>query len=132
MSLKVNEKRKPGDVYVFTISGSIDSDTYRLLDDRVMPILNAGAKVVIFDMEGVEYISSMGLNTIFKVQRSLDKTSGTFAMTNLQPQIKKVLEIVKALPSMKVFESIEEADEYLYKIQSEEKDKKTLPDSKIE
>lgn len=123
MSLKISVEKKAGDVFVFTMSGSIDSDTYKILDDRVVPILNAGAKVIIFDMEEVEYISSMGLNTIFKVQRTLDKTNGTFAMTNIQPQVKKVFEIVKALPSVKIFESIEEADEYLFKIQQEEKGK---------
>lgn len=127
MSLKVNEEKKPGDVYVFTISGSIDSDTYKLLDDRVMPVLNAGAKVIIFDMEDVEYVSSMGLNTIFKVQRTLDKTNGTFAMTNVQPQVKKVLDIVKALPSMKIFETTEEADTYFYKIQRNELEKGNKP-----
>jgi hypothetical protein len=31
--------------------------------------------------------------------------------------VKKVFEIVKALPTMKVFESIEEVDAYLSKIQ---------------
>lgn len=123
MSLKVNSEKKPGDVFVFALNGSIDSDTYKELDDRISPVLNGGAKVVIFDMDGVEYVSSMGLNTIFKIQRTLDKSNGTFMMTNVQPQVKKVFEIVKALPSMKVFESIEEADAYLYKIQSEEKNK---------
>jgi len=123
MSLKINSEKKPGDVFVFTLNGSIDSDTYKELDDRISPVLNSGAKVVIFDMDGVEYVSSMGLNTIFKIQRTLDKSSGTFMMTNIQPQVKKVFEIVKALPSMKIFESIEEADAYLYKIQSEEKNR---------
>ncbi|MDD5424766.1 MAG: STAS domain-containing protein [Candidatus Omnitrophica bacterium] len=123
MSLNISIEKKSGDVFVFTMKGSIDSDTYKELDDRVSPLLNAGAKVVIFDMDGVEYVSSMGLNTVFKVQRTLDKVSGTFMMTNIQPQVKKVFEIVKALPSMKVFESIEEADAYLYKIQSEERNK---------
>ncbi|MFA5093636.1 MAG: STAS domain-containing protein [Candidatus Omnitrophota bacterium] len=117
MSLKINVDKKPGDVFVFSINGSIDTDTYKELDDRVSPLLSSGAKVIIFDMDGVEYVSSMGLNTIFKVQRALDKTSGTFMMTNIQPQVKKVFEIVKALPNMKVFESIEEVDAYLYKIQ---------------
>lgn len=123
MSLKINVEKKPGDVFVFAMNGSIDSDTYKELDDMVSPILNAGAKVIIFDMDRVEYVSSMGLNTIFKVQRTLEKTAGTFIMTNIQPQVEKVFEIVKALPSMKVFESIEEADAYLFKIQSEEKNK---------
>jgi len=124
MSLKISVQKRPGDVYVFTLSGSIDSDTYQILGDEANPILDSGAKVIILDMDGVEYVSSMGLNTIFKIQRTLETRNGTFVMTNLQPQVKKVFEIIKALPSMKIFESIEEADTYLYKIQSEEKDKK--------
>lgn len=128
MSLKIDIEKKPGDVYVFTLAGSIDSDTYKLLDDRIAPILNGGAKVIIFDMDAVEYVSSMGLNTIFKVQRSLDRTNGTFMMTNIQPQVKKVFDIIKALPNMKIFESIEEADTYLYKIQSDEKSKNNPPE----
>jgi hypothetical protein len=32
---------------------------------------------------------------------------------NLQPQIKKVFDIINALPSMQIFASIEELDEYL-------------------
>ncbi len=127
MVLKIDVDKRSGDVYVFSLSGSIDSDTYNILDDRITPILNAGAKVVIFDMEGVEYISSMGLNSVFRLQRSLEQTNGTFMMTNVQPQVKKVFDIVKALPSMKIFETIEDADTYLYKIQQDELEKGGRP-----
>ena len=36
---------------------------------------------------------------------------------NLQPQIQKVFDILKAIPSLKVFASIEELDNYLDKMQ---------------
>jgi hypothetical protein len=36
---------------------------------------------------------------------------------NLQPQIKKVFDIVNALPSMKIFASVDELDDYLDAIQ---------------
>ncbi len=123
MSIKVRVEKKEGDVYLFNISGSIDSDTYKDLEDRANPVLTA-AKVIIFDLGGVDYVSSMGLNTIFKVQRAMETGGKTFVMTNLQPQVIKVFEIVKALPNMKIFASIEETDAYLYKIQSDEIRKK--------
>ncbi len=124
MSLRINVEKKPGDVYTFTISGSLDSDTYKSLEDMISPVLNSSTKVIIFDMDGVEYISSMGLNTIFRTQRGIEKLGGTFVMTNIQPQVRKVLEIVKALPSVKIFETMEEADEYLFKIQRDEIEKR--------
>jgi hypothetical protein len=37
---------------------------------------------------------------------------------NLQPQIKKVFEILNALPSLKVFASIQELDNYLDAMQT--------------
>jgi anti-anti-sigma regulatory factor len=42
---------------------------------------------------------------------------GEFAMTNLQPQIRKVFEIIMALPSLNVFESVADLDRYLTGIQ---------------
>lgn len=127
MSIGINIEKKPGEVYVFTISGSIDSDTYKTLEEKVNPILDSSTKVIIFDMDGVEYVSSMGLNTIFKTQRGIEKLEGTFVMTNVQPQVRKVLDIVKALPSVKIFESMEEADEYLFRIQREDIERRNKP-----
>ena len=43
-------------------------------------------------------------------------------MVNLQPQIKKVFDIVKALPEQQIFTSIEEMDNYLKEIQRKVKD----------
>ena len=36
---------------------------------------------------------------------------------NLQPQIRKVFDIIQALPSLNVFESVEELDQYLAEMQ---------------
>jgi hypothetical protein len=38
-------------------------------------------------------------------------------LINLQPQIAKVLDIVKALPGISVFKSLKEMDEYLAAMQ---------------
>ncbi|NLI33918.1 MAG: hypothetical protein GX422_14245 [Deltaproteobacteria bacterium] len=38
-------------------------------------------------------------------------------MMNLQPQIKRVFEIINALPSLQIFSSIQELDDYLTEMQ---------------
>ena len=43
----------------------------------------------------------------------LKKNDGKITFMNLQPQIKKVFEIINALPSMRIFSSIQELDDYL-------------------
>ena len=42
---------------------------------------------------------------------------GGFAIIHLQPQIRKVFEIIMALPSPNVFESVADLDRYLTGIQ---------------
>jgi hypothetical protein len=54
-----------------------------------------------------------GVRVVFKAQKALKQQDGQFLMTNLQPQVKKVFEIIKALPTLKVFSSIQELDRYL-------------------
>ncbi|MCX5798720.1 MAG: STAS domain-containing protein [Proteobacteria bacterium] len=105
-------ERTPG-VFMFRPIGSIDTNTYSILEEKVDFILKGITKTMIFDMEGVNYISSAGIRVIIKVQKSMKQRDGQFLMTNLQPQVKKVFEIINALPTMHVFSSIQELDRYL-------------------
>ncbi|HBD08654.1 MAG TPA: anti-sigma factor antagonist, partial [Syntrophobacteraceae bacterium] len=92
--------------------------TYEVLEKRVEYVLQEGqAKHITLDMAGVEYISSMGVRVVLKTQKQLKQRGGTLSMMNLQPQIKKVFEIINALPSLQVFASIEELDNYLTEMQ---------------
>lgn len=127
MSLNVKLNQRQEGIFLVTVVGSIDSGTYKILEDKITPLLNPETKVIIFDMEGLEYVSSMGINVILHVQQFLEKQNGVFAMINLQPQIKKVFEIFKAFPKMKVFESTEEMDTYLFKIQQDEVERGNKP-----
>ena len=51
---------------------------------------------------------------MFSVARKqLKERGGQVAFANLQPQIKEVFEIIKALPGMALFKDIAEFDAYL-------------------
>ena len=105
-------KRGPGIITVSPI-GSIDANTYSVLDEKMDAILKDPPDVIIFDMEFVDYISSTGIRVLLKTKKTLKETNGRIVFMNLQPQIKKVFEILQALPTMKVFASIDEMDAYL-------------------
>ena len=113
MALKVSSNQnRPG---VFTISpiGSIDARTHTMLDEEVESVLNENPDVIIFDMEFLDYISSMGVRVLLKTKKEMKNRAGRVAFMKLQPQIKKVFDILNALPTMQVFASIEEMDRYL-------------------
>ena len=113
MPLKVKStSRGPGVVVVSPI-GSIDAQTYNVLDEKMDEILKQQPDIIIFDMEFADYISSTGIRVLLKTKKALKETKGRMVFMNLQPQIKKVFDILKAIPTLKVFASIEELDNYL-------------------
>ena len=124
MSLEVAsyEKTKNGKgtgLFVVSAEGSLDTITYSILEEEVDRILDASPSWMVFDLEKLDYISSMGVRVIAKAQKFLKKNGGIVTLLNPQPQIRKVFDIVKALPSEHIFESVEEMDRYLDKIQKE-------------
>ena len=111
---------------MFTIipEGRIDSDTYLQFQKKVQPLVDKKAKNVLINMAKVDYISSAGLNAIFNLMKKVRENNGELLLCNLQPQIKKVFEIIKALPTTNIFTRLQEADDYLSHIMKQELDKK--------
>lgn len=85
-------------------------------------ILGSSPTEIVFDMEGVDHISSAGLRVIFKPKKASGKNKGKVILVHLQPAVKKVFDIVQALPSMTLFTSIQELDHYLDSMQRKVKE----------
>jgi anti-anti-sigma factor len=113
MPLKVNSTRRGTGVFIVSPIGSIDAHTHPVLEEKVDDILAQKPDVIIFDMEFADYISSTGIRVLLKTKKALKETAGRMVFMNLQPQIQKVFDILKAIPSLKVFASIGELDNYL-------------------
>jgi anti-anti-sigma factor len=117
MPLKVTStQKKPGIVTISPI-GSINTQTHTVLEEEVDTVLSQNPNVIIFDMEFLDYINSMGVRVLLKAKKQVQKDDGKVVFIKLQPQIKKVFDILNALPSMQVFASIEELDQYLDRMQ---------------
>jgi anti-sigma B factor antagonist len=124
MSLTIRSTEKMPRVFILYPVGRLDSDSYPVLEKKMDYLLREGqARHLTVDMTGVDYISSMGVRVILKAHKELKQRGGHLSLMNLQPQIKKVFEIIKALPSMRVYASIQELDDYLAEMQKEVKDK---------
>jgi len=114
------EKKVEGGLLI-KLRGRLDSDTYKTLEQKLKPALVPATRLIILDMEKVNYVSSAGLAIIFQVKKFIEQKKGSLIIASLQPQVKKVIDIVKALPKENIFEDREELDRYLDYIQ-----KKTL------
>lgn len=113
MSLKVKTALKRPGIHQVAPIGSIDAASQSLFEDALEPVLQQKPDVLIFDMEYTDYINSAGIRVLLKAKKVLQGYSGKQVFINMQPQIKKVFDILNALPSLRVFASIAELDQYL-------------------
>lgn len=113
MPLKVKSTTRGPGIIVVSPIGSIDANTFSVFDEKMDEIIKQKPDVIIFDMEFADYISSTGIRVLLKTKKTLKETAGKMVFINLQPQIRKVFDILQAVPTLKVFASIAELDNYL-------------------
>ena len=123
MALDIKIIKKKDYVYSVQLQGSIDTETSADLEEELKEIIDQKTKAVILDMGGVNYLSSAGIRVVIWVKKALQEKNATFAMVNLQPQIKKVFDIMKILPMVNIFDDMPEADKYIDQVIKEEIEK---------
>ena len=113
MALQIKTTQKALSAYLISCSGRLDSETAPLLEKEVRQLLQKSPKVLALDMEHIDYMSSAGVRVLLIAYKAMKELGGKVALLKLQPQIKKVLEIINALPEQKIFKDISELDAYL-------------------
>ena len=99
------------------LSGRLDTHTYQELDEALSPLLATSIVTLVLDLTGLEYISSAGIRSIFRARKALAQRNGKVLVTHPQPQIRKVFDMVKAVPLGEIFTSTQELDAYLEAMQ---------------
>jgi anti-anti-sigma factor len=113
---KVTEGQRAGSVIV-NLTGSLDTSTAPDLERYLAPVLAEPVKDIVFDLAHLKFISSAGLRVFAATRKTLRERGGQVSFIHMQPQIKEVFEIIKALPNVAVFKDVAEMDEYLAKRQ---------------
>ena len=113
MSLKIAlDEQSP--LITIALSGRLDTNTAPELDDALNGILtNTKIACLTFDLAQLDYLSSAGVRCFIRSRKAIEPRGGRVVIVNPQPAVRKVLDIVKAIPPGGVFESVAELDEYL-------------------
>ena len=99
--------------------GKLDAVSSQEFDralDGVLAQAPRGGTLVI-DLVDLEYVSSAGLRSLFRARKAMRAKDGFSLLVHAQPQVRKVFEIVKAVPVHEVFSSVDELDAYLTEMQ---------------
>jgi anti-sigma B factor antagonist len=101
-------EKKLGDAVVVAATGRIDlanSDAFR---DRLSEV-QAGAKALICDFSGVEYISSAGLRVLMIVFKKGKAEGKAFAVAALAPLVKEIFTISRFDLVFPLFDTVRDA-----------------------
>ena len=121
MSLTISQHLNP---LTLTLTGRLDTHTAPQLDQELDRVLHSGdIKQLIFDLSNLEYLSSAGIRCFVRARKFIEPRGGKVAIVNPQPGVRKVLDIVKAMPRGGIFGSVAELDEYLDEMQRQVRDK---------
>ena len=111
LSVWFSEKREG--FFVIQPVGPINAITSPILQNEVKKIIESKPQIILFDMKQVSYINSKGLRVILKANKAMKSRGGRVVIANLQPHIKKVFDIIDALPAQRIFTNRQELDNYL-------------------
>ena len=101
-----------------TLRGRLDGVFAPKLEAELLPLLDAPAVTwLVFRLDGLEYISSAGIRCIIRARKVIEGRGGRVVIVSPHPAVLKALEIVKALPSDRVFPSQAELDAHLDALQ---------------
>lgn len=100
---------KVNDVGIIKLSDRIDVQSALELEKQVNEIINSGINKLVFDFEKVTHLSSSGIRVLISALRRTNANKGGVKLSNVQPNIRKVLKLVELENLFNYYESIEDA-----------------------
>ncbi len=96
-----------GQVTVVAIAGDIDSNTAPQAQERVLPLVQPGSKILL-EMSGVEYMSSAGLRILLSMYRQISRGDGGIVLVGLGEEIKDTMSVTGFLNFFTTCDTVDE------------------------
>lgn len=113
MALDITIDQSGGDTTIVRLAGTLDTQTAPSLEKRMDPVLRPAPEVIAFDLKDLRFLSSAGLRIMAKAKKALKRSGGALLLVDLQPQVREIFDIVKAVPPENIFGSLQEMEQFL-------------------
>lgn len=113
MPLKIlSDSPRPHTVRL-TLQGQLDTQSAAGLDDYIDKEISPDMLILTLDLNKVDFVSSMGLRSLFRAKKTMAARNGKICFANPSPQVAKVFELVKSQDLVSTFRDEKEFDAYL-------------------
>ena len=102
-------ERESAGITVLELGGRLDSNTSKVLEDKIMEILGQGRTKVLMDFKDVDYINSTGLRVLLLALQQLKKIQGKLVLSTIKDYMKEVFEISGYTEIFPIYPTQEEA-----------------------
>ncbi len=102
-------RAEEGGAIVLSLAGRLDSFAAVDTDPALMQVAESAQCPVILDLGGLEYVSSLGLQTLLRFAKSLEKRGQALCLCNPTPFVTQVLQISHFSELFRIQPSREEA-----------------------
>jgi stage II sporulation protein AA (anti-sigma F factor antagonist) len=103
------ERTQVSDHVVLVVSGRMDAENAPQFEAKCKDCIAEGCTILVADLGGLAYISSMGLRSFISVAKILQSKGGALRLCCLKGLVKQVFEITGLLQAFSVYESVESA-----------------------
>jgi anti-anti-sigma factor len=91
------------------VSGRMDAENAHEFEEACQRWITHGAKHLIADLGGLEYVSSMGLRCFLAVAQKLRAASGSLILCGLHGLPRQVFEMTRLIALFPVFDTADQA-----------------------
>lgn len=112
LDIKVSQMEGNKPVTVLHVSGDIDANSHKILDEKATDLINEGARHVLLDLTNIKYMSSAGFRSMHKIYTVLNVTDDdTASLKVLKPsdKIKRLMKTMGFDAQMPAYEDLTEA-----------------------
>ncbi|MFH2046833.1 MAG: STAS domain-containing protein [Pseudomonadota bacterium] len=102
-----------GNALVASVHGRVDTGNASVFEKKLVEELNQEEKWLVFDLSGLEYISSAGLRVLLSTAKIMKSKGGDIRLAATQGPVKKVFQISGFFSLFKHFDTTDAALENL-------------------
>lgn len=103
------QETRSGAVVVLALSGKLDGFSAPALEAQITRLLSDGAKRIVFDCSGLEYISSAGLRVFLATARHLQTAGGQCSFAALPIAVREIFRLSGFLELLEVHNTVADA-----------------------